>query len=304
MDKREVAVCGFYNKSCKVMFEFKAKGIRATEIEGKDYLRIDQGGVSAIYPWENLPEPHGIKYLLMDLDGTSAMSEKFWIYIISLTTATLLGDGSFSLKEEDAPYVQGFTTLAHLEYCKKKYGFKQSLDEANALYHKIAKEELDKAMKGVGVEHAFVPRPGLKDFLLKAKGKGIKIGLATSGLEYKAVPEIVSVFRELGMGDPLSFYDATITGGKRKSGAGYGTMGELCAKPHPWVYRELALGLGVEDFSTAVALEDSSSGVISAHLAGLNVIGLDDGNLIESGFDKGCYKMVSSLDEVWELLNK
>lgn len=286
------------------MFEFKARGVKPMKIEEKDYLSVNQGGVEAIYPWENLPKPHDIRYLLMDLDGTSVMSEAFWIYVIGRTTAKLLGEPAFALQEEDAPFVQGFTTLEHLDYCKRKYGFKQSLEEAVLVYHQTAEEELGKAMKGTGVKHAFLPRPGLKEFLLEAKRKGIKIGLATSGLDYKAIPEIVSAFRELDMGDPLDFYDAIVTGGRRKSRKDYGTMGELCAKPHPWIYKELALGLGVGDFSRALAMEDSSAGVISAHLAGLNVIGMDDGNLRKSGFDKGCYKLVSDFDQVLGLLEE
>ncbi|HBM70324.1 MAG TPA: haloacid dehalogenase, partial [Firmicutes bacterium] len=46
------------------------------------------------------------------------------------------------------------------------------------------------------------------------KKKNIKIGLATSGLDYKAIPEIVSAFKTLNMGDPLTFYDCIVTGGK------------------------------------------------------------------------------------------
>ncbi len=297
-------LCPIMPYEVTAMFEFKARGVKALKIEGKDYLSINQGGVEAIYPWDDLPKPHDIQYILMDLDGTSVMSETFWIYVIGRTTAKLLDNPEFALQEEDEPFVQGFTTLEHLDYCKRKYGFKQSLEDATLVYHQTAEEELDKAMKGTGVKHAFVPRPGLKEFLLEVKRRGIKIGLATSGLDYKAIPEIVSAFRDLDMGDPLDFYDATISGGRRKNGKDYGTMGELCAKPHPWIYKELALGLGVTDFSRAVALEDSSAGVISAHLAGLNVIGMDDGNLKKSGFDKGCYKLVSDFNQVLDLLHK
>ena len=68
---------------------------------------------------------------------------------------------------------------------------------------------------GRGRDDAFEPAPGLKDFLLELKGRGIKIGLVTSGLHEKAWPEILAAFRQLGMGDPLDFYDAIITAGER-----------------------------------------------------------------------------------------
>ncbi|HBM70323.1 MAG TPA: haloacid dehalogenase, partial [Firmicutes bacterium] len=78
----------------------------------------------------------------------------------------------------------------------------------------------------------------------------------------------------------------------------YGTMGELCAKPHPWIYSELALGLGIKDKEEAIILEDSSAGVISSKIAGYNVIGFDDGNLIESGLDKDCLRMISTFNDI------
>lgn len=49
--------------------------------------------------------------------------------------------------------------------------------------------------------------------MLALKAKGIKIGLVTSGLYEKAMPEILSAFRALDMGEPTDFYDAIISAG-------------------------------------------------------------------------------------------
>ena len=68
-------------------------------------------------------------------------------------------------------------------------------------------------LEGRGRADAFVPAPGLREFLLALKGRGIRIGLVTSGLYEKAYPEIVAAFRALGMGNPRDFYDAIITAG-------------------------------------------------------------------------------------------
>ena len=170
------------------------------------------------------------------------------------------------------------------------------------MYHQLAEYELNEIMKGRGNVEAFKPRKGLKEFLLLLKSKGIKIGLVTSGLDYKAIPEIQSTFRNLNMGDPLKFYDAIITGGRRKDGNDYGTIGEIAAKPHPYVYSEIALGLGITNKEEAIVLEDSSSGLISARLAGFNVIGLSDGNLIKSGLDKECLFMANNFEEAKNIL--
>ena len=143
----------------------------------------------------------------------------------------------------------------------------------------------------------------LKEFLLAVKSKGIKIGLVTSGLDYKAIPEIVAVFRSLGMGDPLKFYDAIITGGHRKDTHEYGTLGEIAAKPHPWVYTEVAyMGLKVKDPSKVIGIEDSAAGVLALRFAGFPVIGVQEGNIAKSGLDCLCCKKVDDLRELIDLL--
>ena len=233
----------------------------------------------------------------MDLDGTTVKSEEFWVYLIQKTIQKLTGNPNFTLADEDLPFVSGFSTAEHLSYCLKKYNLPYTLAEADNLYHKTAEYELNEIMEGRGNAEAFRPREGLKEFLLELKARGIKIGLATSGLNYKAIPEIVSAFRTLGMGDPTEFYDAIVTGGKRKQKGDYGTLGELAVKPHPWVYKELALGLGVNT-DEAIVVEDSSAGLISGCTAGVNVLGFEDGNIPKSGMRDECYKMVNDFDDV------
>ena len=99
------------------------------------------------------------------------------------------------------------------------------------------------------------------------------------------------------MGDPIQFYDAIITGGRRKGEGEYGTIGEMAVKPHPWIYSELVGGLNV-DKKNAIVIEDSSAGLLSGRLAGMNVIGFNDGNLIQSGLHEECIAMVDRLDEI------
>ena len=175
------------------------------------------------------------------------------------------------------------------------------MHEALETYHKTAKFELNEIMEGRGNAEAFKPRAGLKEFLYTLKAKGIKIGLVTSGLDYKAIPEILSAFRVLDMGNPLDFYDAIITGGRRKGEGEYGTIGEMAAKPHPWVYAEIASGLCVEK-DECIILEDSSAGLLAGRLAGINVIGFNDGNLIQSGLHEECIQMVDTLNDVLAFL--
>ena len=227
--------------------EFSCKGGRLTGC-------VKSCGVTAEYAVEPVVLKKPVEAILMDLDGTTLTSEAFWIFIIETTVQKLLGNKKFSLEDADIPFVSGFTTVEHLRYCIAKYAPDMLLETALRIYHETAEKELDKIMKGEGRIDAFKPAEGLKEFLLGVKSCGIKIGLATSGLDYKAIPEIVAAFRTLRMGDPLAFYDSVITGGRRKDVGGYGSLGEIVSKPHPWLYG--ACVYGAEDHGSFAGSRD------------------------------------------------
>jgi beta-phosphoglucomutase-like phosphatase (HAD superfamily) len=160
-------------------------------------------------------------------------------------------------------------------------------------------------LDGAGKQDAFVPAPGLKDFLLELKKKGIRIGLVTSGLHEKAWPEILTAFRILDMGDPNEFYDAIITAGFQPGGGEAGTLGELESKPHPWLYAEIArVGLGIPfaERHRIAGVEDSGAGVCSIRLAGFSVVGMAGGNIEESGTRVLCDHFCKSFEGVLKIL--
>ena len=138
----------------------------------------------------------------MDLDGTSVHSEGFWIWIIERTTASLLGNPSFELEPADLPFVSGHSVSEHLTYCVRKYCPDKTVEEARDFYFEHTRREMRAILDGGGRADAFVPAPGLKEFLLALKDRGIKIALVTSGLHEKAWPEIVAAFRALKPGRP------------------------------------------------------------------------------------------------------
>lgn len=261
-------------------------------------------GYPAYYPVYPV-KAENIRTVLMDLDGTSVRSEEFWIWIIEKTTADLLGDRSFSLNGDDIPFVSGHSVSEHLQYCIDKYCPHENLSRARDLYFKNVSYEMNEIMEGRGRKNAFIPQNGLKEFLLEIKSMGIKIGLVTSGLYEKAMPEIISAFRTLEMGDPTDFYDAIISAGYPLRKGSVGTLGELSPKPHPWLYAETAaVGLGVTDKNGVIVIEDSGAGVCSARLAGYTTIGLDGGNIKESGTLPMCSYYCRSLDNVMKIIKE
>jgi beta-phosphoglucomutase len=262
-------------------------------------------GYSAYYPVHPVSIEKPIEAVLMDLDGTSVHSERFWIWMIELTTASLLGNPGFKLEEADLPYVSGHSVSEHLQYCLEKYCPGRTVEEARRYYFEHAHREVREIEAGRGRQDAFVPSPGLKEFLLALKSKGIKIGLVTSGLHEKAYPEVLAAFRRMDLGDPRAFYDAIITAGFPLRPGDVGTLGELSPKPHPWLYAEVCrIGLGIpfERRHRVVGIEDSGAGVCAIRLAGFAAIGVTGGNIVPSGTRGLCAAYHNSLDEVLKFL--
>ncbi len=264
-------------------------------------------GYPAYYPVHPVRLERPVQAVLMDLDGTSVRSEDFWIWIIQMTTASLLGNPHFELEDGDLPFVSGHSVSEHLQYCIDKYCPHESLERAREFYFQHTHREMQAILEGKGRSDAFQPAPGLKDFLLALKDRGLKIGLVTSGLHEKAYPEILAAFRSLGLGSPEDFYDAIITAGYPLRNGQPGTLGELSPKPHPWLYAEVSrVGLGIpfEERNTVVGIEDSGAGVCSVRLAGFPVIGISGGNIEESGAKPLCDEYCDDFDEVLEILDK
>ncbi|MDQ1257618.1 MAG: beta-phosphoglucomutase [Candidatus Hydrogenedentes bacterium] len=262
-------------------------------------------GYPAYYPVHPVALEKPVCAVLMDLDGTSVRSEDFWIWIIQMSTASLLGNPAFELEEADLPYVSGHSVSEHLQYCIKKYCPDKSVEEARTFYFEHTHRELDAIMQGGGRENAFTPTPGLKEFLMALKAMGVKIGLVTSGLYEKAWPEILSAFRTLDMGDPKDFYDAIISAGFPLRQGEPGTLGELSPKPHPWLYAEtcrVGLGIPFEQRNAVIGIEDSGAGVCSIRLAGFPAVGFAGGNIAGSGTRELCQYYCASFEEILDII--
>jgi beta-phosphoglucomutase-like phosphatase (HAD superfamily) len=307
----------FLNESSCGTFEVGKNGVNAIVSTGDkkvEFIAFDKKSIAlvkselgypAYYPVGEVSFEKPVKGVLMDLDGTSVRSEEFWIWIIEMTTASLLKNPKFELSEEDVPFVSGHSVSEHLQYCINKYAQGSKLEDARNFYFEHTRREMQLILDGKGRADAFTPTPGLKDFLLELKDKNIKIGLVTSGLFEKAWPEIVAAFRTLKMGDPREFYDAIISAGYPIRKGEVGTLGELCPKPHPWLYTETAqvgLGLSLADRSSIVGIEDSGAGVCSIRLAGYTTIGIDGGNIEKSGTKGLCDFFCNDFEQIKKIL--
>ncbi len=282
------------------------KKIDIVEFDDKKFCYVKSNmGYPAIYPMHKTHFEKKAEAILMDLDGTSVHSEEFWMWVIEQTTARLLGNSSFKKEKEDEPFISGHSVSEHLQYMINKYTKDSSLELARQYYFEIVNHEMAEIMKGRGKKDAFTPAPHLKEFLTTVKKEGIKIGLVTSGLYEKAMPEIISAFNQLGMGDPVDFYDSIITAGYALRKGQTGTLGELAPKPHPWLYAETArVGLGIpfERRHKVIGIEDSSAGVVSIKLAGFACVGIDGGNIEQSGIGDMCDYKINGLMDMLDII--
>lgn len=282
------------------------KKIDIVEFDDKKLCCVKSSmGYPAIYPMHETHFEPKAEAVLMDLDGTSVHSESFWMWVIERTTARLLGKSDFVKESEDEPFISGHSVSEHLQYMIDKYAKGESVEKARQYYFEIVNYEMDEIMKGRGKHDAFTPAPGLKEFLTTVKNEGIKIGLVTSGLYEKAMPEIISAFKQLDMGNPLEFYDAIITAGQAIRKGQAGTMGELAPKPHPWLYAETArvgLGIPTERRHKVIGIEDSAAGVVSIKLAGFSCVGVSGGNIDRSGIGDMCDYKADGLKQILDII--
>jgi len=262
-------------------------------------------GCAAYYPVCPVEIRKPVTAVVMDLDGTTVRSEDFWIRMIQMSVASLLGDPGFKLEKTDLPFVSGHSVSEHLHYCIDKYCRGRTLAEARHHYFEHTHREMRNVLEGHNKPDAFRPSPGLKDFLLELKAGGVRVALVTSGLYEKAWPEITSAFRAMDMGDPKDFYDAIVTAGFAIRKGEVGTLGELSPKPHPWLYLEacrVGLGIPFADSASVIGIEDSGAGVCSIRLAGLPAIGITGGNIIESGTKALCHHYCTTFEDVLAIM--
>ncbi|MBS6196710.1 MAG: HAD family phosphatase [Clostridiales bacterium] len=134
-------------------------------------------------------------------------------------------------------------------YFTEKYGKDFPLQEFLDGYHRIY-EEYER-------EHGIPKKKGLLELLELLKEKQIPMAVATSTHQEHSVPEL----KKQGI---FSYFQEIVTGDMVERG-----------KPDPQIYRTACEKLGVLP-EKAIALEDSYSGIRSAHSAGMKVIMIPD----------------------------
>lgn len=201
--------------------------------------------------------------ILMDMDGSSTDTEKLVLEAMRQMMAEALGDAEFKFADKDFPNIIGDSTTNHVSWLCREYSLDADRRDAlirhyYAKYHQALRDIRDGKMEGTLIE----PMPHLSEFLDWAHGRGLKVGLVTSSLEYEVDIVMPEVFKGMDR-DPdfRAFYDGVIAADR---------VGEPYLKPHPNLYILMLESLGVKAQS-AVVVEDSTAGILAGRLAGCSV---------------------------------
>lgn len=218
-------------------------------------------------------KPASVKGLVFDMDGLLLDSEKI-VKRAWDCTGGLLGYKNFG---NHIFRTVGFNLKRRTEYFRKNvdpdFPMDFFADTARKKYHEIVGEE--------GIE----VKPGARELLEWAGGRGYRLGLATSSRKAHAQESL----KRVGLFD---YFDGMQFGDTVKEG-----------KPDPEIYLKACMEIGIRP-NEAAALEDAPSGICSAAAAGMYVIAVPD--LVEppEEVEQYIWKRADSLLEVISLLQK
>jgi HAD superfamily hydrolase (TIGR01509 family) len=187
-----------------------------------------------------VPEAAPILAVVFDMDGVLVDTEHLWDEVREELTTEW--GGRYTPEAQEA--MMGMSSLEWSRYLHETVGLGEPPETINA-------EVVRRMLARYEVELPVVP--GAVDAVRRLDGEGFRLAVASSSNR-----ELIdAVLRRL---DLAALFEATVS--SEEVGRG---------KPAPDVYLEAARRLGVPPSSCA-AIEDSASGIRSAHDAGMRVI--------------------------------
>ncbi|MCL5104634.1 MAG: HAD-IA family hydrolase [Armatimonadetes bacterium] len=184
-----------------------------------------------------------IKGVIFDMDGVLVDSEQY----ISEAAVRMFAERGVNVSPEDfIPFV-GAGEDRYIGGVAEKYGVK--LDPAKdksrtyEIYGEIVKGKLE-------------PLAGVREFIDKARARGLKLAVASSADFVKVTINL----REIGL--PAETFDAVVNG-----------LDVLKKKPDPEIFLTATARLGLEP-GECLVVEDAVNGVEAAKAAGMRCLGL------------------------------
>lgn len=190
------------------------------------------------------PTLDGVEAVIFDLDGSLVDSMWIWKDI----DIAYLGNLGIQCPDDIQAAIEGMSFSETAVYFKERFGISQSLDEIKATWNQMAR---DKYL------HEVPFKSGIPEFLNICKGKGIKLGIATSNSR-----ELVeSIAKVHGLDD---YFSCIMTACEVAKG-----------KPAPDIYLAVAERLGVKP-DKCLVFEDIVPGIMAGKNAGMKVCAVED----------------------------
>lgn len=181
---------------------------------------------------------------IFDMDGTILESMGIWRDI----TMGFMKERNLQVTDEEIYAYKDMTMNESVALIKEKYGLKESPEEIN--------REFNRRVRNVYM-YEVQPKPGIREYMQKLKGEGVKIAIATSG--YRELCE--AAMKRLGMSDMIDAYALSSEVGVNKS--------------NPDVYLLAAERMGVEP-KDCMVFEDILIGIEGAKKGGMQTTAVYD----------------------------
>ena len=214
-----------------------------------------------------------LKAVIFDMDGlmldTEVLLQRFWIQSAA--------DFGFDMRPEHVLGIRSMCRRYAEGHLKRLFG--DDFDYGAVRSHRID------LMNAYIAEHGLVKKKGLDELLDFLKESGIKAAVCTA----TDFPRTEKYLKSVGVFDKLDDFIC-------------GNMVEI-GKPAPYIYINACEKLGL-DPRDCLALEDSPNGVISAAVAGLNVVMVPDLSEPSDDIRPLLYGCCESLDKVIDLIKQ
>jgi beta-phosphoglucomutase len=190
-----------------------------------------------------------IRGVLFDMDGVLVDSEMF----ICESAILMFGEMGLKVSPDDFKPFVGMGENSYIGGVAEKYGLNVDIEKVKARTYQIYKT----IIKG-----KLAPLPGVREFIDKCRGMGLKLAIATSA-------DLIKMEANLNETGLLSnLFDATVNGLEVEN-----------KKPHPDIYLKASAKIGLKP-EECLVVEDALSGVKSAIAAGCRCLA------VSSSFDK------------------
>lgn len=192
-----------------------------------------------------------VKACIFDLDGVVVDTAKYHF----IAWRELAKEMGFEFTLEDNERLKGVSRMTSLEILLEIGNITLSDEEKLKLAEKKNKNYLEYIYKMSPDEIL----PGVKDFIVALRNKGIKIALGSASKNAKLILDRLGI---------TELFDALVDGNMVSN-----------AKPDPQVFTLGAELLGVEN-ETCIVFEDAKAGLEAAHNANMKCVGVGDENTL------------------------